>query len=153
MLKKTIKFQDLDGNQLEEDFYFNISKADLAELDIVEAKNGGMAQVLERIVAEEDGKKIVELLNKVIKTAYGVRSSDNRRFIKNEEVWEDFYHTDAHSELLFELYSNPQAAAAFIRGISPVDVSDKMEITEGMTAEEIRKQAVEAMQGHKSKES
>lgn len=152
MLKKTIKFKDLDGNPLEEDFYFNISKAELAEMEIGEAKQGGMAAVIQQIIDETDGKKITALLNEVIKTAYGVRSSDNRRFIKNDEVWEDFYHTDAHSELLYELYTDSAKAAEFMNGIAPIEVSQKMPVVDGMTAEEIRKTAMESMQGHKPKQ-
>lgn len=151
MLKKTIKFKDLDGNQLEEDFYFNISKAELAEMEIAEARHGGMSAVLQKIIDEEDGKKVIELLNEIIKTAYGVRSDDNRKFIKNDEVWEDFYHTDAHSELLFELYSNPTEAAAFMRGVVPPELSEKMDDTSNLSPEELRQKAIEQMQGHKSK--
>ena len=152
MLKKTITFKDLDGNQLEEDFYFNLSKAELAEMEIGETKHGGMSGILQKIIEEEDGKKIVEMLNEIIKSAYGVRSDDNRRFIKNEQVWEDFYHTDAHSELLFELYTDPQSASAFMKGIAPAEVGDKMEDVSGLSPEEIRKKAIEQMQGHKSKQ-
>lgn len=153
MLKKTITFKDLDGNTLTEDFYFNISKAELAEMEIGETKHGGMSAVLQKIIEEEDGKKIIELLNEIIKTAYGVRSDDKRKFIKNDEVWEDFYHTDAHSELLFELYTNPTEAAAFMKGVAPAEVADKMEDTSNLSPEEIRQKAIEQMQGHKSKDA
>ena len=152
MLKKTIKFQDLEGNTLSEDFYFNLSKAELAEMEIVESKNGGMKALLEQIVREEDGKKVLELLKQIVKLSYGVRSDDNRRFIKTEEAWEDFKHTDAHSELLFEMYTNAHAASAFMKGISPVDIQEKALETEGLTPEEIREKAIEAMQGHKPKQ-
>lgn len=152
MLKKTIKFKDLDGNQLEEDFYFNLTKADIAEMEIGEAKHGGLSAILEKIVAETDGKKILELLNEIVRRAYGEKSSDGRRFIKNDEVWENFYYTDAHSELLFELYTDSASAAAFVRGIAPAEFSDKMGDTDGMSPEEIRKLAMESMQGHKTKQ-
>ena len=152
MLKKTITFKDLDDNTLTEDFYFNLSKSELAEMEIGESKNGGMQAVIRQIIEETDGKKITALLNDVIKLSYGERSSDRRRFVKSEEVWENFYYTDAHSELLYELYTDPDAAAAFMRGIAPAELADKLEDADGLTPEEIRKQAVEAMQGHKSKQ-
>lgn len=152
MLKKTIKFKDLDGNTLEEDFYFNLSKSELAEMELGEAKQGGMTAVINQIVEETDGKKIAALLNNVIKLSYGERSSDRRRFIKSEEVWENFYYTDAHSELLYELYTDSDAASAFMRGIAPAEFADKLEDADGLTPEEIRAKAIEAMQGHKSKQ-
>lgn len=152
MLKKTIKFKDLDGNQLEEDFYFNLSKAEIAEMEIGEAKHGGMSAIIEKIVAETDGKKIVELLNEIIKKSYGVRSSDNRRFIKSEEAWEEFFYSDARDELLYELFTNPTAASDFVKGIVPSEVSDKMGDSGETSPEELRKKAIEAMQGHKPKQ-
>lgn len=152
MLKKTIKFKDLDGNQLEEDFYFNLSKADFAEMEMGEAKYGGMAAIIEQIVAETDGKRIVELMGEIVRRSYGKRSADGRRFIKNDEVWEDFRYSDAYSELIFELYTDPNAASAFVRGIVPDELSDKMDDTDGMSPEEIRKLAMESMQGHKPKQ-
>lgn len=152
MLKKTITFKDLDGNSLTEDFYFSVSKAELAEMEIGETKNGGMAAVIQQIIDETDGKKITTLLNNVIKLAYGERSSDNRRFIKSEEAWENFYYTDAHSELLYELYTDAGKAAEFMNGIVPTEVAEKMPDADGVSAEEIRKTAMESMQGHKPKQ-
>ena len=34
MLKKTIKYTDYDGNEREEDFYFNLSKAEITEMEL-----------------------------------------------------------------------------------------------------------------------
>lgn len=150
MLKKSITFQDLDGNSLTEDFYFNLNKTELFELNLTE---GGLQEKLSKIIAEEDGQKIVAMMNDIVKSAYGVRSDDNKRFIKNDEVWEDFQQSDAHSELLWELYTDAAKSAAFIRGVVPSEFSDKMENFEELSAEEIRKKAVEQMQGHKTKES
>lgn len=155
MLKKTIKFLDVDGNQLEEDFYFNISKAEFAEMEIGEAKHGGLSALIEKIVEEQDGKRIMELLNEIIKTAYGKKSSDGRKFIKSQEVWEDFYYTDAHSELLFEFYTNPDSLVDFLRGAAPTEIQQKMEDVdfENMSAEEIRAKAKEQMKGHQPKKA
>lgn len=155
MLKKTIKFEDLDGNQLQEDFYFNLSKAELAEMEIGEVKHGGMKAVLEKIVKEQDGKKILAMLKDLVKNAYGVRSDDGRRFIKNDEVWDNFKDTDAYDELLWELYTDADSASAFVRGIAPSDIQAQIDEAEasGLSEEELRKKAIEQMQGHKSKQA
>lgn len=153
MYKKTITFKDFNDNTLTEDFYFNLSKSEIAELEIGEAKYGGLSAVINQIIAETDGKKILEILNDLIKKAYGVKSPDGRRFIKNDEVWEDFYHTDAHSEMIFEVYTKPDSLIEFFKGAAPDELTKDLEgeSVEGMSAEEIRAKAIDSMQGHKPK--
>lgn len=117
MLKKTIKYVDYDGNEREEDFYFNLSKAEIAEMEM--STNGGLDKMINRIIAERDNKRIIELFKDLVLRAYGKKSDDGRRFIKNQELRDDFSQTEAYSELFMELATDADAAAAFVNGIVP----------------------------------
>lgn len=117
MLKKTIKYTDYNGAQREEDFYFNLNKAELTEMEL--SHDGGLTTMIEKIVKEKDGKEIVKLFKDLVLKAYGVKSDDGKRFIKNDEVRDSFAQTEAYSELFIELATNADAATAFVNGIVP----------------------------------
>jgi nitrogen regulatory protein PII len=117
MLKKTITYTDYDGNQRTEDFYFNLSKAEVTEMEL--SAQGGLSKMLEKIIASQDSKRIMEIFKDIILKAYGEKSGDGKRFIKNQELRDAFVQTEAYSELFMELATNADSAAAFINGIIP----------------------------------
>ena len=117
MLKKTIKYVDFDGNERTEDFYFNLTKAEVAEMEM--SSEGGLTKMLEKIVATQDSKRIVEVFKDLILKAYGEKSLDGKRFIKNQELRDAFSQTEAYSELFMELAMNAEMSAAFVNGIVP----------------------------------
>jgi len=119
MLKKTITYIDYDGNERTEDFYFNLSKAELMEMEL--SMPGGMTQMLNKIVAAQDSEKIIKIFKEIILKAYGEKSPDGKRFIKSEELSTAFSQTEAFSQLFIELATNADAAAQFINGIIPAD--------------------------------
>ena len=121
MLKKNIKYVDYDGNDRAEDFYFNLNKAEIVELEL--GTTGGLTKTLEKIVQEKDNKRIVEYFKAIILKAYGEKSADGRRFIKSQELRDSFEQTEAYSELFMELSSNAKAAADFISGIVPKEAA------------------------------
>lgn len=128
MLKKTITYENPFTNQeVTEDHYFHISKADLVEMEMGEisesyvtkagVKLTGMSAKLERIVEAVDGKAIIAELKDIIRRAYGKKDGD--RFIKSSAIWEEFSSSEAFSQLLFELCTDAGAAAEFMNGIVP----------------------------------
>ncbi len=117
MLKKTIKFKDLDGNDVVEDFYFNLSKAEVTKMEL--SYPGGLAEYLKKVLETQNGAEIIVTFERFIKESYGKRSEDGRRFIKNPEVLAEFVDTDAYSEMFMELCTNADAGAEFVRGIMP----------------------------------
>lgn len=118
MLKKTITYEDYDGNKRTEDFYFNLSKAEIMEMEM--GVSGGMTQMLNRIIAEQDSEKIIKTFKEIILKAYGEKSPDGKRFIKSEELSTAFSQTEAFSQLFMELATDADAAAKFVNGIIPV---------------------------------
>jgi len=119
MLKKTITYIDYDGNERTEDFYFNLSKAEIMEMEL--SMPGGMTQMLNKIVAAQDGEKIIKTFKEIILKAYGEKSPDGKRFIKSEELSTAFSQTEAFSQLFVELATNAEEAAKFVNGIIPAD--------------------------------
>ncbi len=117
MLKKTIKYIDFDGNEREEDFFFHISKAEATEMYFSES--GGLDKLIEKIVKEKDNKKIFSIFKDVILKSFGEKSLDGKRFIKNPELTEAFYQSNAYEVLFMELVTNADAAAAFFNAIIP----------------------------------
>ena len=115
MLKKVITYTDYDGNERKETFYFNLSKAEIAEMEL--SISGGLAQMLQRIVDEKDQPKLVAMFKDLILKSIGEKSPDGKRFIKSKEISEAFSQTEAYSDLFMELATDADAAAAFVNGI------------------------------------
>jgi hypothetical protein len=125
MLKKTIKYTDFNGDASEEDFYFHLSKAELVEIEM--SHKGGLSNSIQTIVDAEDGKTIMEEFKKIILMAYGKRSADGKRFIKTQEMRDEFVSSDAYSELFMELVTDAAAAANFIQAVIPANMLQEAE--------------------------
>ena len=123
MLKKTIKYTDYDGNEREEDFYFNLNKAEVTEMEL--SKQVGLSEYIKRIVAAQDAPSLIELFKELICKSYGEKSLDGKRFVKSKELTEEFTQTEAYAELFVELASNAEEATKFVNGIMPKNMNIK----------------------------
>lgn len=117
MLKKTITYTDYNGVERTEDFYFNLSKAEIMEMEM--GTSGGLSEMINKIVAAQDAPAIIKIFKDLILKAYGEKSPDGKRFIKSDEIATAFSQTDAYSQLFMELATDTDAAAAFVNGIVP----------------------------------
>lgn len=128
MLKKTIAYTDYNGVSRTEDFYFNLSKAEIMEMEL--STTGGLAEMIQKIVATQDVPSIIKVFKDLILKAYGEKSADGKRFIKVNEYGVPlsiaFSQTEAYSQLFMELASDSDAAAAFVNGIVPGDLANKV---------------------------
>ena len=120
MLKKTIKYTDYNGVDRTEDFYFNLTKAEIMEMEL--GTEGGMAEMLQRIVAANDRVTLVKVFKDLVLKAYGEKSADGKRFMKSEEIATAFSQTEAYSQIFMELATDTDKAADFVNGIMPSDV-------------------------------
>ena len=121
MIKKTVTYVDYNGMERTEDFYFNLSKAEVAEMEL--SVEGGFSKMLEEIVASKDNVRIVNLFKQMVLKAYGEKSADGRRFVKSEEISKAFSETEAYSEIFMSLALNESEAAAFVNGIMPANIN------------------------------
>lgn len=128
MLKETRTYVDFNGVERTEDFYFNLSKAELAEMEL--SNDGGLDKLIQKIVNAKDNKKVVEMFKEIILKAYGVKSDDGRRFIKSKELSKEFSETPVYSDMFIEFATDEEKASKFIDGIMPKDLKDQIEEAE-----------------------
>ncbi len=123
MYAKTITYTDYNGNERTEEFYFNFSTAELAEMEL--STKGGLEGEIKYIANEQDGAKIVEWFKKIILKSVGKKSPDGKRFIKSKEISDEFAQTEAYSQLFMELAFDAEKGAEFINNIVPNVPNDK----------------------------
>lgn len=120
MLKKEIVYTDYNGVERKEIFWFHLSKAELLDMEMT--TSGGYAESVQRIIDAKDTSALIRVFKDLIKKSYGVKSEDGRRFVKSDELFEEFSQTEAYSQLYMELTLNADKAAEFINGIIPQDL-------------------------------
>lgn len=123
MITKKITYTDFNGNERTEEFNFNLTKAELIEIEM--STTGGLVEMVNRIVAAQDAPSIIKVFKDLVLKAYGKKSPDGRQFIKNDKLRAEFEATEAYSEIFVELATNPEAASAFVNGIIPSDANVK----------------------------
>lgn len=122
MLKKPITYTDYNGVQRTENFYFNLSKAELLEMET--GTVGTFTEIVSNIIAAKDQPTLVKLFKDMILKAHGEKTPDGR-FEKSEEITKKFISSAAYSELYMELAMNDGAAAEFVKGIMPPDLQEE----------------------------
>lgn len=127
MIAKTIKYKDFNGVEREEKFFFNLTKAEVAEWEL--STNGGMAESIKQIIAAQDTPSIIKVFKELVLKAYGEKTLDGKRFRKVDDAGVPlsiaFSETEAYSNLFMELATDDKAAAEFVNGIMPSDVVEK----------------------------
>lgn len=124
MIKETITYTDFNGVTRTEDFYFHLNKAEVTKMEM--GVKGGLAEKIKRIVAAEDTPAIIEVFEDLIKKSYGVKTLDGKGFRKTQEALDEFMATEAYSELFMKLATDDEAAARFINGVVPADLSKQI---------------------------
>lgn len=148
MLKKTITYVNpFTEQEVTEDHYFHLSKADLVEMSVEEHaarytdKDGneleGMQAHLQRIVESEDAPAILKEFKAILRRAYGKKDGD--RFVKSPEIWTEFEGSEAYSELIFDLLTHEEELAKFINAVIPGNLDQiAAEVAARSEAEEAR---------------
>lgn len=122
MLTKTIKYKDFNGVEKTKNFYFNLSKSELSEMDLVE--KAGIEQTIKKMINEDDRENIVKLFKSIVLKAYGIKSADGERFEKSDEIRAAFEQHPAYDILFMELISSEKAMSDFINAVVPSEVSE-----------------------------
>lgn len=121
MLKLTRTYTDYNNVQRTEDFYFNLSKAEVTEMELSAA--GGLAEMIQKVVDSNDAPSIIKIFKDIVLKAYGEKSPDGKYFRKSPEISEAFSQTEAYSDLFMELATDADAASKFVNGIVPADMA------------------------------
>lgn len=117
MIKKAISYVDYDGNDRVENFYFNLTQTELTDLSV--KHSGGLNDYIQSIIDAKDVKELYSLFKEIIDMSYGKKSEDGRRFMKSQEILDDFKQTLAYDKLVVSLANDEEEAAAFIQGVIP----------------------------------
>lgn len=125
MLKQEITYEDFNGDETTESFYFNISKSELIEMEV--EYDGGFTDYIQRIIKAEDRRGLIREFKRLILIAYGEKSSDGKRFIKSDELRTEFSQTNAYNTLFMKLATDDGAAAKFLTGLMPKDLAEQLE--------------------------
>ena len=129
MTKETITYTDLNGVERTEEFFFDLSKPEIVKMQA--SAKGGYDVQLKSIVASPNGALIMEFFENFIKTAYGEKSDDGRRFVKSEEISKAFMETPAYEILFEKLVTDSNAAAEFVNKVMRVNDNKR---ASGLTA-------------------
>lgn len=125
MLKKVIKYTDFNGNERNEEFWFHMSEAELAEMQL--SVNGGMENLMRQIINTRDTARLIKIFKDLVLNSYGEKSIDGRLFQKSPELSRAFSQTPAYSILFMELATDAEKAAEFLNGIVPSSLKTKVE--------------------------
>lgn len=139
MIKKTIKYNDYNGVEREDAFFFNLTKAEITEMSL--SVDGGLYEKIKAIIEAKNTPEIIKLFKELILKAYGEKSEDGKRFrktdVNGQPLSTAFSETEAYSTLFMELATDDAKAAEFVNGIMPADI-DKEELKKA--AEELTNQ-------------
>lgn len=120
MIKRTIEYEDFNGNKRKEDFFFHFTKADVAKMEL--STSGGYTEMIKRIIAAQDNPTLVNIFEELVLKAYGQPSPDGRLFVKNDQLRTEFSQTEAYSILFMELATDSTKAYEFVNGCMPGDI-------------------------------
>lgn len=124
MLKKVITYIDYNDNEHTESFYFNLTKAEIMEMEL--STTGGFSAMVQGVIDAGDTPSMIKIFKELILKSVGKKSPDGKRFVKSDEIRDEFSQTEAYSQLFMELATDDKAAAAFINGIVPADISKQV---------------------------
>ena len=123
MVVEKIKYTDFNGLEREEEFMFNLTEAEITEMELT--TDGGLSDSIKKIIAAQDTPEIIKVFKMLLLKSYGEKSADGRRFVKSEKLSEEFSQTNAYSKLFMKLATDDKAAVAFINGIMPDSMQEK----------------------------
>lgn len=134
MLVKQITYTDYNEVERKEKFYFNLTEAELTELELTMA--GGFRERMQKITDAKDISELYTQFKKLVLMSYGKKSEDGKRLIKTEEVKQEFMDNPAFSKIMMELVTDSQKALDFVNGILPESIranepSRQIEVSEG----------------------
>lgn len=139
MQKLTVQFENFDGETVSEDLYFHLN---IKELQDMEKWDVPLTQRIAKLTKTEDGKEAFELMRDIIEAAYGERSEDGKRFVKNPEVLKNFTEGLAYDEVIIKFIDGSTDLAKFVEGLLPKKVFELAKKNTKESGEEVKEYLV-----------
>jgi hypothetical protein len=117
MLIRPITYENYEGEEVTETFHFHLGRLEIIDLEVEQQE--GFKEMIEKIIATNDRKALVEQFKKIILKTYGVRSEDGKKFTKTDELRDDFAQSPAFEALIIEFLTVEDAAVNFFTEVLP----------------------------------
>jgi hypothetical protein len=126
MLKKDVTYEDFEGNQVTETLYFHFAKSELVKMRAVYGED--LDDKINKMIESNDNVEIIKIFEDILLGAYGQKSDDGKRFIKNDELREQFRNSLAYDAIFMEMATDDSAnaIAEFIKGVMPKDMQEEI---------------------------
>lgn len=126
MYKKTVSYEDWNGNPVVEDLYFNLTRTEILELEYQLRPGTPLTEIIQSLIDEQDSGEILRLVKEIVLASYGKKSEDGKRFTKNDEIRTEFEESPAFDVVYMDLASDTDAAIGFINGIMPKSIQEQL---------------------------
>lgn len=150
MITKQITYTDFNGDKQTDTFYFNLTKAEMIELNM--SSEGGIEDTINGVIRSRNNAEIHQMFKRIIGKSYGEKSVDGRYFRKSPEILAAFESTEAYSELIMEMFTDTSALSQFVIGLMPADLVEKAGLKDATTPDEIRRASLAAKGGFQQKQ-
>lgn len=125
MLTKPITYDDWNGGKKTKNFYFNLSKYEIAKMHIME--DGGLEAKIKKMVESGNSKEIFQYFEDFVVSCYGEKSADGESFMKNDEIRERFRSHPAYDVLMMEfIEGGDKAMSDFINAVIPHEMAESV---------------------------
>ena len=121
MVERTFTCKGFDGKNYEETYGFYLSRADLLKINL--GSFVGLDVLMQKLIDAKNGTEIMNIIDRIMMTAVGHESADHKKFLKNDEIRDDFRQSDAYSQLFEELVTDAKKASSFLIGCLPEDMA------------------------------
>lgn len=125
MFRKMITYKDFNGIERTDPFYFHLNEAELMDIEL--DYGGNMSEAMKLMLEKHDVKGLLGIIAKLVRQAYGEKSGDGKRFMKNKEITDSFVTTEAYSALLIEMLNDENSLSEFMTKIMPSDMQSTLE--------------------------
>lgn len=123
IIKKTVKYTDFNGDEVQEDLYFNLTSPELTRLTAY--CGGDIEAYAKKLASEGKLEEQIAFIERLILSAYGEKSVDGRRFDKSPEIVKNFEYSAAYAELFEDILMTEGEADRFGRGLVQGAKADK----------------------------
>jgi len=131
MIKHMLEFVDIDGERQTRTVMFNLTRFELdAEIEL-EVLQERFQKFQDEVIGDDpnapvremtgpEKREMLSMIKQIVRHSYGRK--DGKRFIKSQEVWDEFEQTGAFSAYMYWLFEDPSRANSFMAGIWPQGV-------------------------------
>jgi len=125
MIKKTVTYEDFNGEKKTKELWFHFSESEITNEELT--TEGGLYNTIRKMTEEQDRIMLAKLFRQIILKSYGEKSADGERFMKSQEIMDNFEHSAAYDALYMELATDTQKVSDFVKGTLPKNLAARVD--------------------------